>query len=288
VDPRLANRAARSGGMLHGLVYFAQEATDRYAALGVTGRSGYFASRAAPMGAVTADVVVATFYNFSPDLVRRSMAGVWDITTPEAMLDARRRGVDEALRTVLGPERVASAEIAEAAELARTAALAACEHTIGRPLFAGHAGLDWPDDPLLVLWHGQTLLREFRGDGHIIALAAEGVNGREALVLHAAMGEVPRATLQSSREVSDEDWAATVASLHARGHLEADGSFTASGRAFRQAIEDRTDTLSMAAFEPLGDEGCQRYAAICGPLAQAIATSPELADRIAAVLKPSP
>lgn len=216
------------------------------------------------------------------------MAGVWDITTPEAMLDARLRGVDEALRAVLGTETVSSPEVAEAAELARTAALAACEHTIGRPLFAGHAGLEWPDDPLLVLWHGQTLLREFRGDGHIIALAAEGVSALEALVLHAAMGEVQRATLQSSREVSDEDWATTIESLHARGLLEADATFTESGRAFRQAIEDRTDTLAVAAFEPLGDAGCERYAALCGPLSQAIATSPGLADRIAAVLKPSP
>ena len=47
---------------------------------------GYFASRAAPMGAVPASVVIATFFNFDPDLVRASMDGVWDQVTPEVVL----------------------------------------------------------------------------------------------------------------------------------------------------------------------------------------------------------
>jgi hypothetical protein len=38
----------------------------------------------------------------------------------------------------------------------------------GRPLHAGHAELPWPDSPLAALWHATTLLREYRGDGHII------------------------------------------------------------------------------------------------------------------------
>ena len=44
------------------------------------------------------------------------------------------------------------------------------EHPEGRPLFAGHVSLPWPDEPHLVLWHAQTLLREYRGDNHIAAL----------------------------------------------------------------------------------------------------------------------
>ena len=36
-----------------------------------------------------------------------------------------------------------------------------------RPLYAAHAELDWPDEPQLVLWHAVTLLREYRGDGHM-------------------------------------------------------------------------------------------------------------------------
>ena len=40
----------------------------------------------------------------------------------------------------------------------------------GRALFAANAALDWPDDPLDVLWHAATLLREHRGDGHVALL----------------------------------------------------------------------------------------------------------------------
>ena len=60
------------------MVYFIDDAHERYAALGLHGRSGYFASRAAPMGAVPAEVVIATFFNFRPQLVRKAMDGVWD------------------------------------------------------------------------------------------------------------------------------------------------------------------------------------------------------------------
>ena len=33
----------------------------------------------------------------------------------------------------------------------------------GRPLYAGHADLAWPDAPHLVMWHALSLLREHRG-----------------------------------------------------------------------------------------------------------------------------
>ena len=62
VQPELARKTWRTLEPIHGLIYFAPEATEAYAALGVTGRSGYFASRSAPMGAVPADVVIATFW----------------------------------------------------------------------------------------------------------------------------------------------------------------------------------------------------------------------------------
>ena len=52
--------------VVHRLVYFVPEAAEEYAAFGIKGQGGYFASRSAPMGAVTDSVVLATFYNFSP------------------------------------------------------------------------------------------------------------------------------------------------------------------------------------------------------------------------------
>jgi len=46
------------------------------------------------------------------------------------------------------------------AGLVREAAACTAE---GRPLYAGHADLDWPDAPHLVMWHALTLLREHCG-----------------------------------------------------------------------------------------------------------------------------
>ena len=74
------------------MIYFAPEAPDAYARIGLTHhRTGYFASRSAAMGAVRAEVVIATFFNFHPPLVRRAMEGVWDVASPAQVLDARLR-----------------------------------------------------------------------------------------------------------------------------------------------------------------------------------------------------
>ena len=47
-----ARKTWRTLEPLHGMIYFVPEAAEAYERLGITGRSGYFASRAAPMGAV--------------------------------------------------------------------------------------------------------------------------------------------------------------------------------------------------------------------------------------------
>lgn len=260
VEPVIARKTWRSLEPIHGMIYFAPEAQAAYDAIGVKGnREGYFGSRAAPMGAVPAEVVIATFFNFHPALVRRAVPAAWAAATPAAILDARLAAADAALRRALDGE-VATAAIVEASGLARRAAEAAASRTEGRPLFAGHVSLPWPDEPHLVLWHAQTLLREFRGDAHVAALTLDGLDGVEALVVHAATGEVGADVLQSSRAWSDDEWAAAIERLRSRGVL--DGSetptFTDAGRARRQAVEDRTDALSVAAYEPLGEDGCTR------------------------------
>ena len=47
MDPIIARKTWRTLEPYHGLVYFAAEPADRYAALGIEGQDGYFASRAA-------------------------------------------------------------------------------------------------------------------------------------------------------------------------------------------------------------------------------------------------
>ena len=136
-----------------------------------------------------------------------------------------------------------------------------------------HASLEWPDDPLLVLWHAQSLLREFRGDGHIAALTVEGLTGIDALVIHGATGEVPRVALQSTRGWTDAEWDDAVEGLRSDGWLLADGTFTDEGRIRRQAIEDRTDELSVWAYEALGEDRCARLRTLARPLSKAVVES---------------
>ena len=271
LDPTIARKTWRTLEPIHGLIYFAAEAGAAYEAIGLPpAMGGYFASRAGAMGPVPAEVVIATFFNFHPAFVRETIPSAWSIASPEVILEARLAAADRALRARLGDEVASSAEVEEAAVLARRAAESSAASPEGRPLFAAHASLPWPDDPLLVLWHAQTLLREFRGDGHIAALTVEGVSGLEALIVHGATGEVPPATLRSSRRWPKDEWQAGEEALRSRGWLAADGSLTEAGRAHRQWVEDRTDALAAPAYEVLGEGGCERLRTLGRPLSKAI------------------
>jgi hypothetical protein len=270
MEPVMARKMWRTLEPYHGMIYFAPEATAAYEALGVTGRGGYFASRAAPMGAVPAEVVIATFFNFNPALVRQGIPAAWEAATPDQLLDARLSAADAALRRSLG-DQLEDPSVGRAAELARTAA-EACTPA-GRPLYAGHASLPWPESPHLALWHAITLLREFRGDGHIACLVDAGMEGIDALVLHAASGDVPRAALQSSRAWDDAAWASSVAKLQARGLVAGDGAFTEAGSALWQHIEDRTDALALAPWAALGEDGCDELRGLVRPWSKAIVAS---------------
>ncbi len=274
MDPLVARKTWRTLEPIHGYIYFAPEAVDAFAALGLTPElgGGYFASRAAPMGAVAAEVVIATFFNFRPAFVRETIPRAWTIATPEQFVAARVDAAGAMLRRLLG-DQAEGPHIEEAAELARRAALDASERPEGRPLFAGHVSLEWPDDPLVVLWHAQSLLREFRGDGHIAAMTAEGVDGLEALIIHGATGEVPPSILRASRNWSADEWSAGEERLRSRGWLDADGVLTQAGRDHRQWVEDRTDALAVSAYEGLGVDGCDRLRQLCRPLSKAVVAS---------------
>ncbi|WP_435271108.1 SCO6745 family protein [Streptomyces sp. 1222.5] len=241
---------------VHAMIYFVPEGRRRYADLGLSGPAGYFASRSAAFGPVPAELVVSAFYNFHPGLVRGALDGVWDTTTPRQVLDARYAAADEALRRA-GVHELPHLD--EVVALARRAAEAAREHPQGRPLFAAHAALPWPDQPLLQLWHAQTLLREFRGDGHVASLLSEGVGGLEALLLHAATGETSVSMLKATRAWPEEEWTGTRERLRERGLLDGDG-LSPEGERLRAHIEDRTDRLALPAYAALGDAGCERLA----------------------------
>jgi hypothetical protein len=155
-----------------------------------------------------------------------------------------------------GPEAAAAPEVRELAGLLREACSVLTPE--GRPLYAGHADLPWPDDPLLQLWHAATLLREYRGDGHITTLLLADLSGLEALITHTATGRgfLPEVA-KVLRGYSDEEWAAACAALADRGLLD-DAGLTEEGRELRDRLEAETDVLSADPWLQLGPERTAR------------------------------
>jgi hypothetical protein len=250
----LARRAHDATTVLHSMIYFAPEAEQQLTGAGLeAGRMCYFASRSAPMGAVGAGVVAAAFYNFNPASVARYIPRAWELASPAAVIRARFAAADAALTRLLGPEVVVSAEMTTMAGLVREAASACTVE--GRPLYAGHADLDWPKAPHLVMWHGLSLLREHRGDGHIAALVAAGLSGIEAQITHIATGHGFSAAFgRASRGWSQEQWDDAVSGLVARGLLEGEGTLTPAGQEQRAHIEQQTDQMAAPPWQHLGDE----------------------------------
>ena len=252
----------------HGMIYFVPEADQHYTALGLDrGMMGYFASRVAAMGEVPAAVVVATFYNFEPQRIHRLLPEAWRRASASSICEARLRAVDAALGRLLG-ERLHAPDVAATAALLRSV----CDECRpeGRPLYSGHAAQPWPEAPHLALWHAITLLREYRGDGHVAALTVSEVSGCEALVMHAATGAVPAAVLQATRGWNDDEWAAAVDALRRRGWLDIDGRVTESGRHHRDEVEQRTDDLAAAPWALLTDDEADSIASIGGELSRTI------------------
>ena len=267
----IARKCWRTLEPYHGMIYFVPEAAAAYEEVGVTGRSGYFGSRSAPMGAVGPLVVQATFFNFHPELVHRAMDGLWEEVHPDDLVEARFGAADAALRRLLGDE-IADPAVTEAVGLLRPVVDAAREHPEGRPLFAGHADLAEPEAAHLALWHAITLLREFRGDGHVAALLHAGVTGVEALLLHGASGEVPMEVLQQTRAWPDGEWAAARDELRRRGLLEGD-TLSEAGADLRAGIEGRTDELAAPAWRAISPDDAERLREIVRPWSRTISAT---------------
>ncbi|MEU8504088.1 hypothetical protein AB0C40_05015 [Streptomyces brevispora] len=258
LPPRAGRRCHNALNPLHSALYFSPDLGKELGAIGIKDASAaYFASRAAALGAVGPGTVTATFYNFNHDVVATHVPAVWDIATPEAVLAARLRAVDSTLRRLLGEETIASPELAEAARLALRAVAGCTRHA--RPLYAAHADLPVPEQPHLAYWHAATLLREHRGDAHLAALLAAGLDPVEALVSHTATGKgmSPRLIL-ATRGWRRGDWEDASARLRERGLLTTEDKLTEAGIALRTGLEEATDRMDLAPYEHLGGAGVAR------------------------------
>jgi hypothetical protein len=254
---------------IHAVIYFSAEARAVTDALGMRGFwMGYFALRSAPLGEVEPAVVLAAFYGFAPERVRRALPDAWRYATAGQALEARLDAANHALTAARVVAAVQGHEMGEAAELAWAAAESA--DVAGRVLGAANQSLKRPDAAHLALWQALTTLREHRGDGHHAVLVAHGIGPVAAHLLKTAAGEADGEVLRSVRGFPDEAWVAGAAELQRRGWLDGEGILTQTGRSAKQAIEDATDAASQRPWTVLGAGGTERLAELLAPMARAV------------------
>src|SRR5512132_433143 len=259
--PGAGSPAAQRGRAGGGRVYFAPEAHAAYEALGFAGSpvsqdgvarpelKSYFTSRGACMGQVPGEVVAAAFGCFNPKVVVPAVAAGWQITSREAVLQAREQGATAMLARVLGEQPEGLGRVID---LLRRAADAA--PWAGHPICCGLRSLGFPSHPLGVMWRAADLLREHRGDSHVIAWAVGGADAVEVLLLTEQWWGLPARAYTPTRGWTAADMDAGFQRLTRRGLMGDDELLTDAGRAFREEIEVRTDTLERPVLEALGDD----------------------------------
>src|SRR5438874_4709989 len=217
-------------------VYFAPEARDAYAELGLDGFGpAYFCSRGGCLGQVAGEVITAAFGVFSPRMVIPAVAEGWSKTDAPTILAARQRGATASLTRVLGPEPDG---LERATELLRVAADAATGE--GRHLFSGLRSLGWPGDPMGDLWRAADLVREHRGDSHICAWVSHGVDPIQANLLTELWWRMPFRSYVRTRGWTEDEIDGAVARLQGDGIVDGD-AFTPAGEDLRASIEEATD-----------------------------------------------
>jgi hypothetical protein len=259
----LSAHARKLGAVLEpltGQVYFSPECHANYVALGFDpsrAESGgvalpdgpaYFTSRGSVMGQVPGELVAAAFGVFNPEAVVPAVTLGWQRTDAKTICQARDDGAIAQLVRILGES---PAGIERANELLERAV--APLRPEGRPLYAGLRSLPLPDTPVGAMWRMGDMLREYRGDAHINAWTAAGVDATEIGLLSELFWGLPMRSYSRTRAWTTAQFDAAHERLQARGWVD-ETSMTERGRAAREAIEVQTDVQMQPTIEALGDD----------------------------------
>jgi hypothetical protein len=218
---------------------------DRLAAHGLDAFESYVWPRAAALGTPAPSVVVSAFGVFEPGYLSAAYERARTKASRDQVLTARQDGATASLAAVLAADDVAP--LADAL-LDATRPLPAT----ARPLFSGLRELPVPADPHGRLWRAADLVREHRGDGHLAACIAAGLDPLVMNVLTELWAGYPCGEYTATRGFGQEAISASVAELTARGWVT-DGRLTGEAAAVRRAVEDSTDASQGALIARLGD-----------------------------------
>lgn len=209
--------------------------------------AGYVGGRASVLGDVEGAVVAATFGVWAPGFLHDLWARARAARSVAELRDARVRAGSQALREAL--DGVDTDDVEAVVGTLRSALTGAA--VVGRPLFAGQAALPWPDDPHGRLWHAASLLREHRGDSHLGACVAAGLDAIEANVLTELWVGYGLLEYTATRGWSPDAMEGAVARLRERGLLDG-GRLSDQGRRVRDGVEEATDRAQRPLVEALG------------------------------------
>ena len=249
-------------------VYFAPEAAAAYEAVGVEGFGpGYFASRGGCLGDVPGEVVAAAFGVFKPALVKECVDAAHRRAGAGAMVAAREQGAVASLTRILGADDGAMTGVPRATELLQRAAAAAPPGE-GRALYSGLTALGYPGTPIGDLWRACDLVREHRGDSHIIAWVGHGLDPIQANITTELWWRLPLRSYVRTRGWSEDEIDGAIERLRERGLMEGE-SFTADGEALRGEVELCTDRQERPIVEALGDNA-EELLRLLTPMADAV------------------
>lgn len=260
-------------------VYFSTDVNDAFDALGfgpgvsapgcltIAEPSGYYCSRAACMGQVPGEVVVAAFGVFNPKLIIPAVERGWSIADADEVLAAREHGATASLQRILGDP----AELADVTVVLQRAAAAGTE--AGRFLYAGLRSLDIPEHPMGAFWRAIDTIREHRGDSHLAAWISAGLDPVEIGLLTEIYYEMPTKRYHRSRGWTDADLDTGLARLRSRGLVTGQSTaLTTEGRELRDSIEAATDVQQQPLLDAIGTD-FDRLVATIAPWAMEIVTA---------------
>jgi hypothetical protein len=246
-------------------VYFAPEAYAAYAECGldvassrrIVSSAAYFASRGACLGQAPGEVIAAAFGVFKPSVVTAAVDEAWATTDAGSLLAARERGAVGSLTRIFGDDPAIAASIPRATELLRRATDAAPAGE-GRALFSGLRSLGFPGTAIADLWRACDLVREHRGDSHIIAWVGGGLDPVQATISTELWWRLPLRSYVRTRGWTEEEIDAALDRFRAAG-LVAEDSFTPAGEALRAEIEWVTDRQERPLVDALGDDADELF-----------------------------
>ena len=195
---------------------------ERLSALGLDFFEAYVWGRAASLGEPAAATVVATFGVFDPALLTAVYERGSSTASCEAVLAARERGAAESLQAIVSADKAAAWPTAFSRHsMDWTGWDVRCS--------ARSRALPMPDNPFGRLWRSAELVREHRGDGHLAALVASGIDMVSANILTELWLGYRLGEYSSSRGLDSDRLTRAVAHLETQGWMEG-GSLTAAGR----------------------------------------------------------